>query len=208
MSTDPNRSATWLLFCVLAIAVAAALWLWVGRYQTMSSVGLPAFIAEARADKPSPYAGQERRRIRALSPDEVDSLLAGKGMGYAKAAELNGYPGPKHVLELAEELALTAEQRQQTEILFASMAAEAKTLGAELVAAEAALDADFRQRQVSSTSLAQSLQAIAALQGRLRQAHLQAHLQQTALLSSEQVQRYSELRGYGSAHAAGHHPHH
>ena len=42
----------------------------------------------------SPYAGQESREIKSLSPAEVDGYLAGAGMGFAKAAELNGYPGP------------------------------------------------------------------------------------------------------------------
>lgn len=42
-------------------------------------------------------------------------------MGLAKAAELNGYPGPLHVLELAVDLSLTAEQKAATETLFKSM---------------------------------------------------------------------------------------
>jgi hypothetical protein len=41
------------------------------------------------------------------------ALLKGEGMGMAKAAELNGYPGPTHVLTLAKELALTESQLQQ-----------------------------------------------------------------------------------------------
>jgi hypothetical protein len=54
----------------------------------------------------SPYAGDETREIKALSPQEVSDLLAGKGMGFAKTAELNGFPGPAHVLELASQLQL------------------------------------------------------------------------------------------------------
>ena len=42
--------------------------------------------------------------VNALSPDEVQQYLAGAGMGYAKAAELNHFPGPMHVLELADKL--------------------------------------------------------------------------------------------------------
>src|SRR5687767_11125254 len=65
------------------------------------AVGSQIGIAES-AD--SPYVGQEDRAIKALDAKDVDGLLAGSGMGYAKAAELNGYPGPMHVLELAEKL--------------------------------------------------------------------------------------------------------
>ena len=49
----------------------------------------------------SPYAGQQTRAIKALSPEDLAGLLNGEGRGMAKAAELNGYPGPVHVLELA-----------------------------------------------------------------------------------------------------------
>ena len=113
-------------------------------------VGL-VIASGAGAVTPSPYAGEEQREIRALSAEQVEGLLAGKGMGYAKAAELNGYPGPKHVLELAEELDLSEAQRTATERIFAEMAAQARTLGAELVAAERALDQDFRHGQVTES---------------------------------------------------------
>ena len=51
-----------------------------------------------------PYAGDAGREIKALSPEEVKDLLSGAGMGYAKAAELNHFPGPAHVIELADKL--------------------------------------------------------------------------------------------------------
>jgi hypothetical protein len=54
------------------------------------------------ADSPTPYAGQQNRTIKALSDEDIVGLLKGDGMGFAKAAELNGYPGPKHVLDLGD----------------------------------------------------------------------------------------------------------
>jgi hypothetical protein len=64
------------------------------------------------ADAPSaPYSGQQTRSIKALSSEDIAALLKGEGMGMAKAAELNGYPGPVHVLTLAKELKLTESQR-------------------------------------------------------------------------------------------------
>ncbi|MCL4744462.1 MAG: hypothetical protein KJZ83_03505, partial [Burkholderiaceae bacterium] len=62
----------------------------------------------------SAYVGEETRGIKALAPAEVDGLLGGKGLGFARSAELNGYPGPAHVLELSDELALSAEQISET----------------------------------------------------------------------------------------------
>jgi hypothetical protein len=44
----------------------------------------------------SPYVGQEYREIKALSTQEISDYISGRGMGLAKAAELNGYPGPAH----------------------------------------------------------------------------------------------------------------
>ncbi len=43
-------------------------------------------------------------------PADRKGLENGEGMGIVKYAELNGYPGPKHVLELVNELRLTEEQ--------------------------------------------------------------------------------------------------
>ncbi len=157
----------------------------------------------------SPYAGQEARDIKALSRDEIDGYLAGKGMGLAKAAELNGYAGPAHVLEMAAELRLTPEQKARTEALFAAMAAEATTLGRSLVDEERKLDRLFAQKAVTQESLPGVLAEIGALQGKLRAAHLQAHLKQVAILTDEQNARYAQLRGYDRAgDHSGHGPAH
>jgi hypothetical protein len=147
----------------------------------------------------SPYAGQQSREIKSLSADEVGAYLSGKGMGFAKAAELNGYPGPAHVLELASELGLSAEQRSRTEALFAQMEARAISVGRTLVNEERELDRLFASKSATSDSLAAAVDRIAALQGRLRVAHLDAHLAQVQILSPAQVARYVDLRGYGSA---------
>lgn len=159
----------------------------------------------------SPYAGQEARDIKSLSADEIRDLLAGKGMRHAKAAELNGYPGPAHVLELRTELGLTPEQQTRTEALFAAMETDAQTLGRDLVERERALDRLFATREVSPETLSAALTGIGALQARLRDVHLRAHLDQTRILTPKQIARYNELRGYGSDSAgthAGHGHHH
>ena len=149
----------------------------------------------------SPYAGEESRPIKALSPDEVSSLLAGKGMGLAKAAELNGYPGPAHVLELADRLQLSPEQRGKTQALFASMQAKAMSLGLALVDEERALDRLFAGKTATTEQVSASLARIGDLQARVRGAHLEAHLAQVLLLTPEQNAKYVELRGYGAAHS-------
>jgi hypothetical protein len=166
------------------------------------------FAPPASSAEVSPYSGQESREIKALSESEIAGLMAGKGMGYAKAAERNGYPGPKHVLELADELHLSPEQREQTQAVFARMEASAKELGSRLVDAERALDVMFREGTVTPDSLAAALSQIGALQAELRGAHLQAHLEQACILEKGQVARYMELRGYGDGAHADHSLHH
>ena len=146
----------------------------------------------------SPYAGEEGREIKALSAEDIEAYLTGQGMGFAKAAELNGYAGPKHVLELAGELALTAEQRTRTQALFASMQTKAVALGRQLVDEERKLDRLFAGASITQDSLQQSVARIGALQANVRAAHLEAHLEQARILTPEQRAHYLRLRGYHS----------
>lgn len=156
----------------------------------------------------TPYAGEQHREVKSLSSMEVADLLAGKGMGHAKAAELNGYPGPAHVIEHAAALALTPDQKQTSESLKARHYERAQQLGAALVAAERALDLAFATREIEPASLTRLTTEIGSLQAQLRDEHLRTHLAQTALLTAEQVRRYGTLRGYGEgAPPTAHHPH-
>ena len=144
----------------------------------------------------SPYAGQQTREIKTLSSAQTADLLAGKGMELAKAAELNGYPGPMHTLELAAQLELSTEQKQASETLMNRHKAEARDLGAQLVQAERALDQAFASRQIDATRLTAHTESTGRLQALLRKSHLDTHLQQTALLTPTQITRYAQLRGY------------
>jgi hypothetical protein len=155
----------------------------------------------------TPYAGMQTRPIKALSEQQVSDLSAGRGMGLAMAAELNGYPGPSHVLELADKLELSADQRVRIKALFDSMKAEAQPLGSRLIAQETELDKLFASRSITPANLKTSTAAIAATQGELRETHLKYHLSTAEILSEGQMQRYAELRGYSgsSDHQMRHH---
>ena len=145
---------------------------------------------------PLPYTGQESRAIKALPDEDVQQLLAGAGMGFAKAAELNHYPGPRHVLDLAPQLGLSEAQLAQTQAVFESMRARAAALGAAIVALERELDAGFAASHMDAAALSRLTAEIARLQGQLRATHLQAHLAVRRLLSAQQVSAYDRLRGY------------
>jgi Spy/CpxP family protein refolding chaperone len=138
----------------------------------------------------------------------VAALLKGEGMGFAKAAELNGYPGPRHVLNLAAQLKLTPDQRQQVQAIFDQMNAAARPLGAEVVERERVLDQLFQKGEISPDRLRAETVSIAELQGRLRSVHLAAHLQTRALLTTDQIAMYQRLRSYGGQGAPMQHRHH
>jgi Spy/CpxP family protein refolding chaperone len=165
-----------------------------------------AACASAQAQQPaSPYAGYQERPIKALSEQQLADLRAGRGMGLALVAELNGYPGPVHVLELAASLGLTPEQRTRTQALFEAMKAETVPLGERLIALEAALDRLFATKTVDGASLAASVGAIGDAQAALRTAHLRFHLQTIDVLTSAQSQHYVQLRGYAGTQDIQHH---
>lgn len=170
------------------------------KFTALAALLSASGLASATADTPAnPYAGQEARAIKSLSDQDVAGLLAGKGAALAKAAELNGYPGPAHVLELAETLHLDASQVEASRQLMAAHKARASQLGAELVASERELDALFAQKQANPALIDQATQRVGALQARLRAEHLTTHLTQTALLTAEQVRQYSVVRGYAQS---------
>jgi Spy/CpxP family protein refolding chaperone len=154
-------------------------------------------MATSTAQTTSPYAGQEQRTIKALSEQEIRDLLEARGMGLAKAGELNSYPGPLHVLQLANQLGLTDAQRAATETLYASMRAKAQPIGVKIIEAEKNLDRAFANGNIDPTVLQSQVDAIAVLQGELRTVHLETHLMQRSLLTAEQISRYDLLRGYG-----------
>jgi Spy/CpxP family protein refolding chaperone len=142
------------------------------------------------------YAGEEAREIKALSAQEQRAWLEGEGSGLARAAELNGHPGPMHVLEHASELGLSEVQREKTREMMQRHKAQVRELGAQLVAAERRLDELFRSRQATRADVDVQTQLIAGLQGRIRASHLGTHLEQTALLQPDQIAAYERLRGY------------
>lgn len=160
---------------------------------------LSLLLATSLAAQGSPYAGEPERRVKALAPEREQGLRAGAGLGLALAAELNGHAGPKHVLELATELALTAEQRPAVEASFERMRTDAVALGEQIVAAEEELDRRFAHRHLDEAKLAELTARIGELEGRLRFVHLRAHLETDAILTEAQRARYVELRGYRGA---------
>lgn len=167
-------------------------------------IGIALSVLASVAYAESLYTGQETHEIKALSRSDVEGYLKGNGMGYAKTAELNHYPGPKHVLELAHQLELTHEQSNRTQELYNVMSEKAIALGKQLVDKEQELDRLFANSSINTDTLKVLLSEIGALQANLRYVHLNAHIGQRDLLSQQQVHAYDQHRGYGAGHREGH----
>lgn len=180
------------LFCTLALAIASL----PACAQHMHPQTATEAPGPAMQHPHSPYAGMQGRSIKALSEQQLNDLRAGKGMALALPAELNGYPGPAHVLELSAPLGLSDEQKRKTQALFDQMQSETKTLGIALIAAERELDHLFSERKASVASLEQATANAAQAQGRLRAAHLRYHVSMLNVLNTEQINLYMHLRGY------------
>lgn len=144
--------------------------------------------------------------VRGLSQDEIHDLRTGAGMGLALPAELNGWPGPLHVLELEKELELTEMQKEEVQRLREEMLVQAIPLGEQIIGAHAAMESAFREGQIDATSLLEHLEVLEGLYRELRYVHLNTHLETYPVLTEHQRILYDEHRGYasGGGHDHGH----
>lgn len=157
-----------------------------------------AALAQHHGHRPSsPYAGEQERAIKGLSAEDIAELKRGGGWGFAKPAELNGMPGPMHLLEMKDRLSLSVDQITAIQSVFDAMRRDAMDEGERLIARERALDDAFRGREVTPESLRHMLSEIEASRAALRYIHLAAHLATPPLLSQAQIATYNRLRGYG-----------
>ncbi len=156
-----------------------------------------AYSASEHSHK-SKYVGEEKREIKSLSESDIEELENGKGWGFAKAAELNGVPGPIHLLEMKKEIRLSSEQIQKIEDIYQKMKKQVIPLGLELIELERRLNNHFANRTITDNLLHKLLGEIVQVRKKLRYAHLSAHLKTPDILTFEQITLYNELRGYSS----------
>src|SRR6266568_4052085 len=157
-------------------------------------------VGAAAADQP--YAGQQTRSVKALSDEEIADYLQGHGMGLSKVAELNHYPGPRHVLDQANELGLSAAQLAKAGEIWQAMDAKARALGETIVAREAVLETSYAGGAATPADTRAVLDELARLHADLRYTHLSAHLAMRSVLSAEQISKYDALRGYSDGAVA------
>lgn len=145
----------------------------------------------------SKYIGQENRLIKSLSAHDLESIKKGKGWGLAKAAELNGVPGPLHLLEMKKEIALSSNQIKKIEKLYEEMKTQAIAEGKTLISLERELNLLFSDNSVTNKKLKNILERVSKSYSDLRYIHLSAHIKASKFITSEQTKNYNKLRGYG-----------
>lgn len=140
-------------------------------------------------------------RHHAFLDEERQAIERGEGFGMAFVADSNGYPGPRHILDLQNELKLTSDQAAAVQKLFAEMKQQALARGKEVLQAEEELDRMFRANRPEA-ELHEQVLRVGSLRGELRWVHLRGHLAAAGLLTKEQIAAYSQLR-HGGHHGAG-----
>lgn len=184
-------------FSILATAITTAA-LFAGAnllFTSGSNTGSPSEQINS-----SDYMGEENRLIKSLSSGDLEALKAGTGEafgGMAKLAELNGYPGPRHVLDMGDKIGLSEEQKGEIEAKVVQMKAETVPLGEQIIAIEQKTNDAFSDRTITNEMLKENMDASGRLYGQLRYTHLKYHLEMINILTPEQVKNYNEFRGYG-----------
>lgn len=143
-------------------------------------------------------------RSQPIPPDR-ELLERGAGAGMASYADLNGYPGPKHVLEMRDTLRLTDEQEKSIEAIFDEMSENARAKGESIIAKEMELDSKFRLGVATMPDVRRLTGEIGMLRGELRAVHMTAHIQARQILTKQQIALYNTIRHEASPHASGGH---
>ena len=169
----------------------------VGLFGCISLFVLTATWALAQHDhRMSPYAHTQSAEFATLTPDEVRELRNGDGMGLARAAELNSFPGPRHLLDLKAALDLTWEQIARIEAIHAKMKTSAIAKGEAILQAESHLANLFATGRPTAAETTRMTEHLGIMRGQLQAIHLLAHIESTRELTAKQIERYDRLRGY------------
>jgi hypothetical protein len=164
----------------------------------VTTLGSWPLQAQTLTPTTGPYAGQQHSSIPGLTEAEIASYREARGMGLARPADINGYPGPLHVLEQADALGLSYDQRSAVQVLYDQMRSEASGIGEEFLAQYGALELAFRDGTITPEVLSGRTGEMGRIEGELRATHLKYHLATRAILTTDQIGAYMRLRGYAS----------
>ena len=151
-------------------------------------------LAESKPHQP--YAGQEQPSVSSLAAADLNALKKGQGWGLANPAELNGYPGPIHVLKLVERLELIKAQISQVRAIYTKTNANARHISKAFVNSEVEPDALFKTGAATPDAIQRALKKSLQFRAELRAAHLNTHNKTVQRLTQHQRHLDSQLRRY------------
>ena len=157
-------------------------------------VSVPALAQHTHES--SSHGSSRGAAVATLTDEEVGALRQGEGMGLARAAELNHFPGPKHLLELVSELDLSGDQVRRIQAIHDSMKSRAVSKGEDIIMAENRLADLFASGEPSAREVRRMTGHLGAMRGQLQAIHLLAHIEATRELSAGQIRQYDRLRGH------------
>lgn len=134
---------------------------------------------------------KEKAVVPPVEPQQ--QCYANSTAAYMALAEANHYPSPEKVLHNARQLGLTPKQIEQSQAIYDDMVKYASELEAKLKLKQKQLDRLFITDTINDDELAMLLTKISVLETKVRYVHLHAHIQQKAILTSEQLQQYEQL---------------
>lgn len=144
----------------------------------------------------SPYAHTQSSEVPTLTPEEVRELRNGEGMGLARPAELNQFPGPKHLLDLVADLDLSPAQLARIKAIREKMKMRAIAKGREILETERRLADLFASGHPSVEEMNRITEHLGVMRGQLQAIHLLAHIESARELTADQIESYDRLRGY------------
>jgi len=150
-------------------------------------------VGAAPPQAQSQHAASSMQHHHSCLDEESASIERGEGFGMGMTADRAGYPGPRHVLDMAADLKLSSEQHAAMEKIFAAMHDKAIARGKELFESEARLEQMFRDGRPEADLREQAFR-VDSIHAELRWIHLSAHLAAQKILTPEQIAQYTRLR--------------
>jgi len=168
---------------------------------TMAAVSVAGLFGDAAITSGQHGHGgghAEGHRAAQACATEFEKVLGeGRGFGLAFAADQNGYPGPMHVLELKDRLALTPDQEAKVQALMHAMFAESRPKSRRLLEAEAKLRRLFAGRAADDAAVRAAVAEAERARSDVRLVHLLTHLKTRDVLTADQRRIYHEARWGG-----------
>jgi len=113
---------------------------------------------------------------------DKEQLLRGEDAGQTLIADTNGFPSPKKILALKDQLGLTKVQLKKIDEMLDNLSVSATVKGQEIVEVEDGLGRMFISGNIVENVLRTQLERIGKMRAELRFMHLQVYLKTKKIL--------------------------